>query len=216
MAAQDPNGVISEKGKGMKKVLLVTDGFFHPTFLGRLALHQALKQLDGFSFKHVSSLEKLPADLEPFSALVLHYHHTTLSEQALTKLKAYVMQGGGILAIHAATASFKETLPYFEILGGRFIGHGPVERFNVEKLKDDVFAGIEDFAVTDELYIHESNPNIEVHFTAKHEGKDVPVVWTYRYGEGRVCYAVPGHTTESMRNKTYQELLKRGLVWVSS
>lgn len=199
----------------MKKILLVTAGFFHPTFLGRLALHKALKQLDGFSFKHVSSLEKLPANLESFSALVLHYHHKTISELALTKLKTYVTRGGGILAIHAATASFKETLLYFEILGGRFIGHRKVERFKVEKLKAGIFAGLDDFAVTDELYIHELSPDIEVHFTAKHDGQDIPVVWTYRYGQGKICYAAPGHTTESMRNKTYQHLLKRGLVWVT-
>lgn len=197
-----------------QRILLVTDGIFHPTYVGRLALHRALKQLKGFSFRHISSLEKLPPKLDTFSALVLHYHHKTISETALEKLKSYVMQGGGILAIHAATASFKDTLPYFEILGGRFIGHGPVERFDVEKLKDGVFDGIDNFGVTDELYIHELNPNIDVHFTAKHEDKDIPVVWTYRYGNGKVCYAVPGHTTESMRNGTYQELLKRGLVWV--
>lgn len=198
----------------MKKILLVTDGFSHPTFLGRWALHRSLKRLEGYSFEHISSLEKLPSNLDTFSALVLHYHHKALSESALIKLQNYVRQGGGILAIHAATASFKETLPYFEILGGRFIGHGPVERFNVEKLKDGIFDGIDTFAVTDELYIHELNPNIDVHFTAKHQGKDIPVVWTYRYGEGKICYAVPGHTTESMRNPTYQELLKRGLLWV--
>ena len=196
-----------------KRILLVTDGIFHPTYLGRLALHRSLKQLDGFSFKHVSSLEKLPADPDSFSALVLHYHHKTLSELALTKLKTYVIKGGGILAIHAATASFKETLPYFEILGGRFIGHGPVESFEVSKVRDDIFSGIDNFVVKDELYIHDLQPNIEVHFTAKHEGKDIPVVWTYPYGKGKVCYAVPGHTTESMRNKTYQQVLKRGLAW---
>ena len=43
----------------MKKVLLVTDGVFHPTLPGRLALHDTLKQLSDFSFAHVSSLEKL-------------------------------------------------------------------------------------------------------------------------------------------------------------
>lgn len=196
------------------RILLVTDGIFHPTYWGRLALHRSLKQLQGFSFKHVSSLERLPSALGSFSALVLHYHHKTLSASALMKLQNYVQNGGGILAIHAATASFKETLPYFEILGGRFVGHGPVEQFHVEKSKDGIFDGIDDFSVTDELYIHELNPNIDVHFTAKLDGKDIPVVWTYHYGQGKVCYAVPGHTTESMRNRTYQELLKRGLLWV--
>ena len=199
----------------MKKVLLVTAGFFHPTYLGRLALHKALKQLNDFSFDHVSSLEKLPANLSSFSALVLHYHHKTISASALEKLIGFVKEGGGILAIHAATASFKETLPYFEILGGRFIGHGPVEKFKVRNVKGEIFGNLGNFVVTDELYIHELQPGIQVHFTAKHEGKDVPIVWTYWYGNGKVCYAVPGHTTKSMQNETYQEVLKRGLLWVT-
>lgn len=198
----------------MKKVLLVTDGFLHPPLMGRLVLHKALKQLNGFSFVHVSSLEKLPADLSSFAALVLHYHHKTISDLALKRLDGFVTNGGGVLAIHAATASFKETMPYFNILGGRFIGHGKVESFQVKRVKDGVFDGISDFVVKDELYIHELEPDIEVHFTAKHAAKDIPVVWTYLYGKGKVCYAVPGHTTSTMNNPAYQEILRRGLQWV--
>ena len=200
----------------MKKVLLVTDGFFHPTLLGRLVLHKSLRQMDGYHFIHVSSLKKLPADLNSFSALVLHYHHKKISGGALKQLDDFIQNGGGILAIHAATASFKETLPYFKILGGRFIGHGKVEPLEVTKVRDDIFSGIENFIVKDELYIHELETGIEVHFTAKHEGKDIPVVWTYRYGKGKVCYAVPGHTTGTMRNQTYQTILQRGLAWVTN
>ena len=199
----------------MKKVLLVTDGIFHPTWLGRLTLHTILRQLDSYSFSHISSLEKLPADMESYSALVLHYHHKHISDSALKKLEQFSKNGGGILAIHAATASFKETMPYFKILGGRFIGHGKVENFEVQRIKNDIFGDIDNFIVKDELYIHELEPNIEVHFTAKLEEKDIPVVWTYRFGSGKVCYAVPGHTTRTMKNKTYQEVLKRGLIWVT-
>jgi type 1 glutamine amidotransferase len=202
----------------MKNILLVTDGIFHPPLMGRLRLHKMFSQMDGFSFKHISSLEKFPADLSSFSALVLHFHHKTISSSALERLDTFVKNGGGILAIHAATASFKQTLPYFKILGGRFIGHGAVEKFQVERLEgsktNDVFYGIDGFVVRDELYIHELESSIEVHFTAKHEGKDVPVVWTRQYGKGKVCYAVPGHTTGTMGNKTYQAVLKRGLEWV--
>ena len=200
----------------MKRVLLVTDGIFHPTLLERLALHDALKLMEDFSFVHITSLEKLPADLESFSAFVLHYHHKKISSTALGKLDWFVKNGGGILAIHAATASFKETMPYFKVLGGRFVGHGAVEPFEVTKVRDGIFSGTENFIVKDELYIHELEPDIEVHYTAKHEEKDIPVVWTYRYGNGKVCYAVPGHTTGTMRNKTYQNILQRGLEWVTN
>ena len=199
----------------MKKVLLVTDGIFHPTLLGRLAVHETLKRLDGFSFKHVSSLKKLPADLDTFSALVLHYHHSRISNTAFGKFEQFVKNGGGTLSIHATTASFKDAMPYFKILGGRFIGHGVVEDFEVQRVRDDIFGNVENFIVKDELYIHELELGIQVHFTAKLEGKEIPVVWTYRYGKGKVCYAVPGHTTGSMRNKTYQRLLQRGLLWVT-
>lgn len=209
----------------MKNILFVTDGIFHPPLLGRLRLHKLLSPplplgegvgvRENFSFVHVSSLEKLPADLSSFSAFVLHFHHKTISESALKRLDLFVQNGGGILALHAATASFKQTLPYFKILGGRFVGHGKVENIEVKRVRDDIFSDIDNFIVKDELYLHELEPSIEVHFTAKHEGKDIPVVWTYRCGRGKVCYAVPGHTTGTMMNKTYQQLLKRGLEWVT-
>jgi len=199
----------------MKKILFVTDGIFHPPFPGRMALHKTLSQLDGFSFRHVSSLEKLPADLNAFSALVLHYHHKTISDSALKRLDDFVRNGGGILALHAATASFKQTPAYFKILGGRFIGHGRVEKFEVSKGRNDIFGGIEGFVVKDELYIHELEPGIEIHFTARHEGRDIPVVWTYCHGKGKICYAVPGHMPATMNNPAYRQILRRGLEWVT-
>lgn len=199
-----------------QRILLVTDGIFHPPLIGRIILHRTLKQLQDFSFSHVRSLEKLPADLDSFTALVLHYHHNEISPPALTKLDGFVKNGGGVLAIHAATASFKETLPYFKILGGRFIGHGAVEPFLVRNSSQGrIFEGIPDFTVTDELYLHELEPGIEAHFMSQHAGSQVPVVWTYQYGAGMICYACPGHTTGSMKNPAYQEVLRRGLSYVT-
>jgi type 1 glutamine amidotransferase len=197
-----------------RNILLVTSGIFHPPYFGRLAAHQALRQMDEFAFLHVSSLEALPADLKRFSAMLLYYHHKTISDAALTRLDDFVSGGGGILAIHSATASFKKSQRYSEILGGRFIGHGPVENFEVRSRKYDIFNGIASFTITDELYIHELQPGVDVHFTAEHEGNEVPAVWTHRYGAGKVCYAVPGHTTASMRHPAMQEILRRGLKWV--
>jgi type 1 glutamine amidotransferase len=160
-------------------------------------------------------MEKLPNDLSGFFALVVYIHHKIISDGALKTFDAFVSNGGGILGVHTATASFKQQRHYFEILGGRFTGHGPVETFEVRPVSEsNIFAGIPAFTVKDELYIHEFQPGNDVHFTANHEGQDVPAVWTRQYGKGRVCYTVPGHTTASMRNKTYQKVLQRGLTWV--
>jgi len=196
-----------------RNILLVTSGVFHPPYFGRLALHEALKQLDGFTFRHVPSLERLPANLDQYSAMVLYYHGKTISDAALARLDGFVGGGGGVLALHSATASFKDSKRYSEILGGRFIGHGPVENFEVTGRKYDIFNGIAPFTIRDELYIHDLQPGVDVHFTTRQEGREAPVVWTHSYGAGRVCYAVPGHTTNSLKHPAMQEILRRGLKW---
>ena len=199
----------------MKKVLLVTDGIFHPPLQARKVLHAALAELEGFEFQHIRSMEQLPGNLKEFSATVIYLHHQKISASALSALDKFVLDGGGVLGIHTATAAYKEQLHYFEILGGRFIGHGPIEPFKVKPITDsEIFNGIPAFTVKDELYIHELQPGITPHFTATHEGQEIPVVWTYHYGQGRICYAVPGHRTETMRNETYQKILQCGLTWV--
>ncbi len=200
----------------MKSVLVVSGGIFHPPLAGRLALHQGLASVPGFKFQTAGSLESLPPDLEQFSALVLYYHQKTISNSALAALDKFVSAGGGVLALHSATASFKQTPMYFKILGGRFIGHGPVETFSVlRKPESSVFDEVEEFKVHDELYLHEVEPDIEIHFTTMYQDQPVPVVWTRSWGRGRVCYAVPGHTASSMTVPALQKILRKGLVWVS-
>jgi type 1 glutamine amidotransferase len=201
----------------MKKILLVSDGIFHPPFLGRMVLHKTLKSLPDFQFKQIRSMEKLPKNLDDFSALAIFIHHPTISEQAISNLEGYVTSGGGVLAIHSATASAKNDDRFTNILGGKFIGHGPVESFSVTPVnpESEIFRGIPDFEVTDELYIHELQPDIETHFTTIYDGQPVPMVWTRQYGQGRVCYACPGHRTDTMHLQEYQEILKRGFAWVS-
>ncbi len=199
----------------MKHVLLVTDGIFHPPLLARMSLGKTLAKLDGLAFQHSRSLERLPENLARYSALVIYFHHKVLSDSALAALDRFVSHGGGVLGIHSATASFKEQREYHKILGGRFVGHGKVEPFTVRPVSgSDLFAGIPAFTVRDELYLHELQPGIETHFTTEYQDRETPAVWTYRYGRGRVCYAVPGHCAGSMRNATYQEILRRGLIWV--
>ena len=201
----------------MKKILLVTDGLVHPPLIARNILRKTLAALDAYTFSHVRSLEKLPDDLETYAAMVLYFHHKDISEAALMKLDSFVTAGGGLLGIHSASASFKEVPHYFEILGGMFTDHGPVEKFSVTPVRhSEIFSGIPAFEVVDELYVHKMQPGIQVHFTVKHKGEDIPAVWTNLYGEGRVLYAVPGHTTKTLRNRTYKKFLQQGLIWVTN
>lgn len=199
----------------MGKILLVTQGLFHPSLRARKLLRKILEELEGFSIDSVASMESFPQDLESYAAMVVYVHHKRVSENALGRFDTWVKQGGGVLGVHAATASFKQQRAYSEIMGGRFTGHGRVERFEIQPLAEStVFRDIPAFGVKDELYIHELQPGITPHFVAQHSGETVPVIWTHQYGAGRVCIAVPGHLSRTLKNESYKRVLQQGLLWV--
>ena len=203
----------------MNNILLVTDGFLHPPLFGRRQLHRFFHSLPGYTFSHISSLDKLPGlNPQDFQGMVLYFHHKTISPTALQTLEAFVSRGIGLLGIHSATASFKQSSLYFEILGGRFTRHGAVTTFEVQPVgrENAPFMGLAGFRLRDELYLHELQPGVQVHFQSLYQGRGVPVVWTYRYGDGKVCYVAPGHTAGSMKHPVVQAILQRGLAWVSS
>jgi type 1 glutamine amidotransferase len=197
--------------------LLIFDGFFHPPWLGRRHLESHFKRIAGWSFRRIPSLEGiLQLSLTSFQCLALYFHHKRVSPSTLECLDRYVRTGGGILAIHCASASFKDQPRYFEILGGRFRGHGPVENFRVDPTKrDDIFAGIPGFYVRDECFRHDYDPSIQIHFSTTIDGEVEPVVWTRMHGEGRVCYCSLGHTVHAMYHPQVLEILKRGLLWTA-
>jgi len=197
-------------------VLLVSDGIVHPPLLGRFWLRRALRRMPGFCFERAASLESLPElPLERYRGLVFYFHHNTLSPGALEALDRYLRQGGGVLAIHSATASFKQADAYFEILGGRFTRHGPVRPFRVHPAlaEDEVFGQIPTFEVKDELYLHDCDPANRVHFYAELDGQRQPLVWTRTHGQGRIGYCSLGHCVGTMRHPAVQAILKRGLAW---
>ena len=197
---------------------MISDGKVHPPFMGRFWLRYTLAGLQGFNFARVRSMEDLlDLDLSSFDALLLYFHHKKLSEAALDAFDEFVIGGGGVLAIHSVTASFKESDRFTDIIGGKFRGHGLVENFTIapSPSANEIFGGQSKFQVTDELYLHDLQSDIQMHFTTVYEGQDVPVVWTRTHGAGRICYACPGHRAASMRVPEYQRLLTRALNWVT-
>ena len=201
------------------RVLLASAGWVHPPYGGRLALKRGLAAIPGFSFDELTSLpEAVQRPLSGYRAVVLYYHHSNaaLTDAELEAFGTFVKTGGGVLAVHSATASYKTTPGYFEILGGRFLTHGPVTTMEIQptEVGDPIFGGIPSFTVRDELYVHELQPDIRVHFGATYQGKVEPIVWTRELEAGRVCYVGPGHCSASMQNPTVAEILRRGMNWV--
>jgi type 1 glutamine amidotransferase len=199
-----------------KQVWLVSSGIVHPSFLERFWLRRALRRLPDVTLRQVPTLESLLRQpLAQIRGMVLYFHQQRASPAALAALEDFVSNGGGLLALHAATASFPEEDRYFEILGGRFRHHGPVGTFQVLPVsdRDQIFGSIPAFTVRDELYVHEYDENNRIHFYTEVDGERQPMVWTRTHGQGRVVYSSPGHCVSTMRHPAVQDIVRRGLVW---
>lgn len=196
-------------------VLFISSGLFHPSLLARRAVERFLRGLPDYRFQHTASLEMLPRlDLSAFRGLVLYFHHKTISPAALDTFEKYVQSGGGVLAIHSASASFKQSQRYHDLLGGRFIRHGPIEDINLlPGSASALFDGIAPFTIHDELYRHAYDATNTVHFFVEAGGEREPFVWSRTSGTGRVLYIAPGHTVSAVQHPQVREILRRGLAW---
>ncbi len=197
-----------------KKILVFSAGWIHPSLACRFNLKKLLNQAKDYKFTYTSSLNPL-IRLSGYDAVVLYFHRKEISDSKLAALEEYVNNGGGILALHAASASFKQSEGYFNLIGGRFNHHGPITGFEVnnEEEQDGIFAGIPGFEVTDELYIHNVSDDITVHFSTKVEERNEPVVWTRKSGQGKVAYCSLGHRAAVLKHPHYKEIILRCFKW---
>jgi type 1 glutamine amidotransferase len=199
-------------------ILYVSSGFFHPGWLNRSRLRSVLEQSRSFKIAEVPTLENLPwRSFENVRALVLYIHTSTISAPTMDNLDAFVSGGGGLLAIHSAAASFKQEPRYHALLGGRFIGHGPVSQFSVEPINSEnpVFPTRSSFWLRDERYLHETKADIQVHFQSVAGDTREPFVWTRQHGAGRVCYCAAGHTLSWLSEPAIRSILLEGLAWAA-
>jgi type 1 glutamine amidotransferase len=129
----------------------------------------------------------------------------------------FVHRGGGFLNLHNSMGLYPEDGPYLRLVGGRYIGHGPLERFRVEVVDRDhpVTRGVQDFSVADEQ--HTPPYDVEkVHLLLRNrsdDGQTAAAGWVYEPGKGRLCHLANGHTRESLLHPMYQRLMRNAVQW---
>ncbi len=130
---------------------------------------------------------------------------------------AFVERGGGFLNLHNSMGLYPEGGAYLKLVGGRYTGHGPLERFRVEVVDHShpITQGVEDFTVADEQ--HTPIPDLEkVHLLLRSRsdaGKTAVAGWAYEPGRGRLCHLAPGHTREALLQPMYQRLMRNAVAW---
>jgi type 1 glutamine amidotransferase len=140
----------------------------------------------------------------------------------------FVRGGKGFVSVHAGSSSFYDWPEYQQLVGGSWkpgqTGHGPPHDFTV-KLADanhPATIGLTNFSTTDELWHRTAlQTNIEILATAysapefKGTGKDEPIAFTTRFGQGRCFNLLLGHDMKTMDAAGFQKLLCCGTEWAA-
>jgi hypothetical protein len=138
-----------------------------------------------------------------------------LQKEQVDALREFIRKGGGFLALHNSTALWRDD--YVELLGGKYDGHGPLERFRVHVTdrKHPITQGIGDFEVADEQHwpivdterVHQFLGNIN------EDGRAGVAGFEHELDKGRICYLAPGHTREAMEHPMFQKLMRNAMRW---
>lgn len=129
----------------------------------------------------------------------------------------YVNSGGAFLNLHNSMGLYPKDGPYLNLVGGRYAGHGPLERFRVEVVDRNhpITRGVEDFSIADEQHTppyDKDKVNLILQSRAD-GGEPAAAGWYYEPGKGRLCHLAPGHTREALFHPMYQRLLRNAVNW---
>lgn len=162
-----------------------------------------------------------PADLDvaaltPYHAIVLYNNHATVTPAQLHALLRFVEHGGGLVALHCASASFQNAEAFVQVVGGAFKSHG-TGTFRAERVAPDhpAIAGVPVFESWDETYVHtRHNPVHRTVLEVRREGDHAePWTWVRPYGKGRVFYTAWGHDQRTWEQDGFRRLLMRAIRW---
>ncbi|WP_159881643.1 ThuA domain-containing protein [Paenibacillus puerhi] len=216
----------------MKKALIVWGGWsgHEPELVAQL-LGGLLKEED-FEVEISDTLEAF-ADADKLRALDLIVPVWTMGEikgELVRNVSEAVQAGVGLAGCHGGMCdSFRTNVDWQFMTGGNWVAHPGNDGVNYEvEIKDDegsLLKGIGNFQVSSEQYYLHVDPAVEVLATTRfplapgphslNKPVDMPVVWTKRWGVGRVYYCSLGHHADVLEIPEAKEIMRRGLVWAA-
>lgn len=149
----------------------------------------------------------------------------------LAGLREAVEAGAGFAGWHGGVIdSFRMASDYLQMMGAQFAAHpNDAVRHTVqitpERAEHEIVAGIDpQFSLTTEQYWLLTDPLNDVLATTTIPAgestpwdQDVvnPVVWTRRWGAGKIFVSAIGHTVADLEVPQVREITQRGLVWAA-
>ncbi|WP_168121108.1 ThuA domain-containing protein [Paenibacillus sp. HB172176] len=214
----------------MKKALIVWGGWsgHEPKEVAEIFNEQLAAE--GFEVE-VSDSQDAFGDVEKLKALDLIIPNWTMGridQQLVNNVSAAVQSGVGLAGCHGGMCdAFRENVDWQFMTGGNWVSHpgndGVNYSVNIRNTTSPLVTGIDDFEVCSEQYYLHVDPAVEVLATTRfpvapgpHSANgavDMPVIWTKRWGLGRVYYNSLGHHADIMAIPVVKELMRRAFLW---
>lgn len=195
-------------------------------------LFRIMLQDEGFSVSIIEDpdLLKDPSMLANLDLFVPVLTMTKIDPVAEKNILAAIAAGTGIAGCHGGMCdAFRESTDWQFMTGGQWVAHpgndGVEYVVQLRNSTSPLVAGMHDFHVRTEHYYLHVDPVVEVLATTRfplvdgpHAANgpvDMPVVWTKRWGEGRVFYNALGHHADVFEVPEARELMRRGFLWAA-
>ncbi|MFV2065410.1 MAG: ThuA domain-containing protein [Pirellulales bacterium] len=141
-------------------------------------------------------------------------------------------RGVGVVALHHTLASHQDWPEYARILGGKYhlqewildgkkrpkstFLHGQDVNVHVVDRNHPITRGMADFPIHEETYKgYTVDPDVTVLLTTEHPASGPKLAWAHTYGNSRLFYIEMGHDHHAYENKSYRQLVARGIRWVA-
>ena len=154
-------------------------------------------------------------NLDPYELIVFYHTVGTITDAQKNGLLNWVASGKPYVGIHSAADSFRGCPEYRAMVGGHFVTHPSYREYQVSVVDPEhpITEGLNEFLVTDEQYITDYDPRVNVLASALWKGTAMPVAWTKKWGEGTIYYLALGHDPKACQAEVFAKLLVRGAKW---
>ena len=184
---------------------------------------------DGFAVRATDSLDDLLSvdDLMANDLIIPNWTMGQMSGPQARALSTAISRGCGLGGWHGGMGdAFRENTHFQFITGGQFVSHpGGIKKYAVHLAdrQHPITEGLNDFEMESEQYYLHTDPANTVLATTTFDDADthwiagtvMPVVWTKKWGDGKVFYCSLGHVVGDFDVPECREIVRRGLNWAA-
>lgn len=216
----------------MPKALIVWGGWLGHEPEQVSAIFRQVLEGEGYEVEVSDTLEAF-RDGEKLKSLDLIIPVWTMGQidkELANNVSEAVQSGVGLAGCHGGMCdAFRDNVQWQFMTGGNWVSHpggdGVEYVVNIKNNSSPLMEGIDDFTVKSEQYYLHVDPAVEVLATTRfptvpgphslNRAVDMPVVWTKRWGVGRVFYNSLGHQANIIDMPVVKEIMRRGFLWAA-